>query len=100
MSYNNLTNEEIVFLYFVSLTVARQYETTFKENSIKQTLPTKEGSVNFTIDLPIDFINEIMKSKHYTLMKDINRKLKPLYELITEAEPDIVNIIKELFKKK
>ena len=100
MSYNNLTNEEIVFLYFVSLEVVKQYERTFIDESITQTLPTNLGSVDVTIGLSKDFIDEIMKSKHYTIMKDINNKLKPIYELINEAEPHIVNVIKELFKNK
>lgn len=100
MSYNNLTNEEIVFLYYVSSSVVIQYEETFAEKSITQTLPTELGSVEVTLGLPEDFIDEIMKSKHYTLMKEVNKKLKPIYELIQDVEPEIVAVIDALFTKK
>jgi hypothetical protein len=100
MDYKTLTNEEIVFLYFVSSEIVSQYETTIKSKSITQTLPTNTGSVDFKIDLSKDFIDEIESSKHYTIMKDINIKLAPIYNLIKEAEPYIVDRISEIFKNK
>lgn len=100
MSYHNLTNEEIVFLYYVASSVVEQYEETFTDESITQTLPTEIGSVEVTIDLPKDFIEEIRESKHYTIMKQVYIKLKPIYELIKEVEPEIVEAIDNLFTKK
>jgi hypothetical protein len=99
MSYHNLTNEEIIFLYNVSSSVVEQYEETFDGKTITQTLPTEMGSVEVTIGLPADFLEEIKESKHYTVMKQVYIKLKPLYELIKEAEPDLVQEIDNLFTK-
>lgn len=99
MSYHNLTNEEIIFLYNVSSSVVEQYEETFDGKTIKQTLPTEMGSIEVTIGLPADFLEEIKESKHYTVMKQVYIKLKPLYELIKEAEPDLVQEIDNLFTK-
>jgi len=100
MSYHNLTNEEIIFLYYVSSSVVIQYEETFSDESIVQTLPTEIGSVEVKIELPKDFIDEIKNSKHYIIMKQIYLKLKPIYELIKDAEPELVESIDELFTKK
>lgn len=99
MSYHNLTNEEIIFLYNVSSSVVEQYEETFDEKSITQTLPTDLGSVEVTIGLPAEFLQEIRESKHYTIMKQVYIKLKPLYQLIKEAEPELVQEIDNLFTK-
>ncbi len=99
MSYHNLTNEEIIFLYNVSSSVVEQYEETFDEKSITQTLPTDLGSLEVTIGLPAEFLQEIRESKHYTIMKQVYIKLKPLYDLIKEAEPELVEEIDNLFTK-
>lgn len=99
MSYHNLTNEEIIFLYNVAASVVTQYDETFDEKSITQTLPTELGSVEVTIGLPAEFLQEIRESKHYTIMKQVYIRLKPLYELIKEAEPELVEEIDSLFTK-
>lgn len=100
MSYHNLTNEEIVFLYYVSYSVIKQYETTFTDKSITQTLPTDQGVVEITTGFPEEFVEEIMQSKHYTLMKDIHKKLSPIYELIKEVEPELVESLDSIFNFK
>ena len=100
MAYHNLTNEEIVFLYYMSASVISQYEETFTDETIIQSLPTNNGVIEVTIGLPKDFVEEIMQSKHYTIMKDVNNKLKPIYELIKDVEPEIVAVIDDLFIKK
>lgn len=99
MSYYNLTNEEIVFLYNVSASVVRQYENAFDDQSITQTLPTDLGSVEVTIGIPDDFLQEIKESKHYTIMKQVYLKLAPLYEMIKDVEPKLVETIDDLFTK-
>lgn len=99
MSYHNLTNEEIIFLYNVSSSVIEQYEETFDVKSITQTLPTDNGSIEVIVGLPSDILEEIKESKHYLIMKQVSMKLKPLYELIKEVEPDLVRNIDELFSK-
>lgn len=99
MSYHNLTNEEIIFLYNVSYSVISQYDETFENESITQDLPTNIGSVEVTIGLPEELLDEIKKSKHYLIMKDVCQKLKPIYELIKEVEPDLVKSIDDLFIK-
>lgn len=98
MSYNNLTNEEIVFLYYVATSVVLQYDSTFDDKSITQSLSTDDGIVfEVTTELDKDLIEELLDSKHYLLMKDIAGKLKPIVDMIKEVEPDMVQAIDELF---
>ncbi len=98
MSYYNLTNEEIVFLYYVAISVTIQYDETFDDGSITQSISTDNGVVlEIKTDLPEDLIDEILESKHYLLMKEIANKLKPLVEIIKDVEPDMVASIDALF---
>lgn len=100
MSYYNLTNEEIIFLYYVSSSVVIQYDEAFTNKSLKQSVATDTSIIETVLELPQDLIDDLLKSKHYTMMKDISSKLKPLYELIKDSDPEMVNLIDELFNHK
>lgn len=101
MAYQNLTNEEIVFLYYVAISVVSQYEETFRNNSIKQSISPDGMSVfEINTDLPPDLVEELSKSKHYVMMKDIKEKMHPIYVLIKEVEPEIVEEIDKIFNYK
>lgn len=100
MSYHNLTNEEIVFMYYVSSSVVLQYDDAFTEKSLTQSIATDVSVIETTIELPQDLIDELLKSQHYLLMKEISIKLKPIYDLIKETEPEMVEKINELFYHK
>jgi hypothetical protein len=100
MSYHNLTNEEIVFLYYVSSSVVIQYDDAFADKSLTQSLTTNDSVIETIIELPQDLIDELLKSKHYLLMKEIAIKLKPIYELINDTDPEMVSRIDELFNHK
>jgi hypothetical protein len=99
MSYHNLTNEEIVFMYLFSKSIKEQYESVFEMGSISQIVPTEFGTIKVDTELPNDLISEMLDAKHYILMRSVHDKLKPLYELIIEVEPEIVTEIRQIFEK-
>jgi len=99
MSYHNLTNEEIVFMYMFSKSIKEQYETVFELGTITQIIPTELGTMKVSTEIPSDLISDMLEAKHYILMRSIHDKLKPLYELILDVEPDIITDIKEIFEK-
>lgn len=100
MSYHNLTNQEIVFLFYISKAIRDQYEDVSKNQSITQSIPTDWGVMKVETPIPSDFINEMLESKHYVYMKGINEKLLPIYEIIKDTEPEMVEEISEIFKPK
>jgi hypothetical protein len=100
MSFHNLSNEEIVFLFFVSKSIVDQYETVYNDQVIEQTIPTDFGVMKLGTAIPKELVEEMLKSKHYLFMKSINEKLLPIYEIIKDVEPDLVQEVEILFEKK
>lgn len=99
MSFHNLTNEEIVFLFFVSKSIKEQYENVYNNEVIEQTIPTDFGVMKLGTAVPKELLEEMLKSKHYRFMKSINDKLLPIYEIIKDVDPDLVSEIEILFSK-
>ena len=97
MSYHNLSNQEIAFLYFVSKGITEQYEEAFKEKVLEQSIPTEAGVVVVEHEIPNELVEELLKGMHYTNFKSIESKLKSIFELIKETEPDMVNELYQAF---
>ena len=100
MSYHNLSNEEIVFLYKVADTITRQYQDVYNARVLQQRIPTEMGVISVDTPIPQDLIDDMLRGKHYLFMKSIRDKLKPLTELILEAEPEILDSVITIFQSK
>lgn len=101
MSYSNLTNDEIVFLYQITKAMREQYESVIENEYVEQKIINgTDGSVTIQTDLPSDFIEEIKEGCHYKYLKRINNKLEPIYKLISESEPDVVEEVEKHFSIK
>jgi len=97
MTQLNLTNQEIIFLFFTAKTIKEQYEIVFKEHKVEQKIPTKHGLINVETEVPDKVVNEILQNNHYLFMKSIYDKLKPVYEIIKDVEPDIAAEVETIF---
>jgi hypothetical protein len=100
MSYHNLSNEEIVFLYYVGNSVVSQYEEVYKDSTLTQSISTDMGLMELKTELPKELLDEMLKSKHYLIMKQIVKKLQPIYILIKDVEPELVEEMDKLFNYK
>lgn len=100
MSYHNLSNEEIVFLYKVADSITRQYEDVYDARVLHQRIPTEMGIVSVDTPIPQELIDDMLQGKHYLFMKSVRDKLKPLTELIIEAEPEILESVMSIFQSK
>lgn len=100
MSYHNLSNEEIVFLFFVSKSIKEQYEEAYNQQVVEQKIPTEFGYMNVETIIPDEVREEMLKSKHYTYMKSIYEKLLPIYEVIRDVETESTEEIENVFKNK
>jgi hypothetical protein len=101
MSYNNLTNDEIAFLYQITNVMKEQYESVIEKEYLEQViLNGTETSFKVQTELPAEFLEQIKEGCHYKYLKSISSKLKSIYELIAESEPEIVEEIEKNFTTK
>ena len=100
MSYHNLTNQEIVFLFFISRDIKNQYEEAYLQSTVEQKIPTEFGFMSVETIIPEDVREEMLKSKHYVYMKAIYQKLLPIYEMIKDVEPESVEELEKSFTHK
>lgn len=99
MSYHNLTNEEIIFLFTVARNIKLQYEEAYAQQIIQQDVPTQFGVMKVETIIPEQVRDEMLKSKHYMFMSSIYDKLLPIYDIIKDVEPDTVSGIEGIFDK-
>ena len=100
MSYHNLTNEEIVFMFTVARSIKRQYEEAYAQQIIQQDVPTQFGVMKVETIIPELVREEMLKSKHYKYMSSIYDKLLPIYDIIKDVEPETVEQVEGIFDKK
>lgn len=100
MSYYNLSNEEIVFLYYASKTIKDQYEEIFDTEILEQKIPTETGVKKLKTPIPKEMMEDILKGVHYRMMKSVNEKLTPLFEMIKESDPELIADIEDAFSTK
>ena len=97
MTQLNLTNQEIIFMFYTAKTIKEQYESVYKQHMIEQNIPTQYGIMKVETSVPDKVLDEMLKSGHYLYMKSIHDKLKPVYEIIKDVEPEVAAEVEMIF---
>jgi hypothetical protein len=97
MTQLNLTNQEIIFLFFTAKTIKEQYEKVYEDHKVDQKIPTKHGIINVETEVPEKVLDEMLQSNHYLYMKSIHDKLKPVYEIIKDVQPELAEEVEMIF---
>jgi len=100
MKLSELTNEEVLFMYFSNRKWLDVYEDIFKYKEINDRLDILDvGFVTVTEKLQDSDIERIKKSHHYKLASSVEIKLYPLVDMIQEADADLYNSVIDCFEK-
>lgn len=100
MNINELSNEEVLFLYFSNRKWVDTYEDIFEHKNIEDRLEILDfGQVTVTRYLHDEDIEDMLKRDHYKYCMDINKKLAPIADIIEEADSVLYNNIKDCFNK-
>jgi hypothetical protein len=100
MKLSELTNEEVLFMYFSNRKWLDVYEDIFKYRELNDRLDILDvGFVTVTQKLEDSDIERISESRHYKLASNVEIKLYPLVDMIQEADADLYNSVVECFKK-
>jgi len=100
MKLSELTNEEVLFMYFSNRKWLDVYEDIFKYKEINDRIDILDvGYVTVTEKLKDSDIERMQESHHYKLASSVEIKLYPLVDMIQEADADLYNSVVECFKK-
>jgi len=98
MNLNNLTNEEILMIYFSNKLVLDRYNKSLEIGSHRSVIEIFDlGSIVITTNLTEEDLEDIRTSEHYNLVKKMNDQFEPISEMIYEADPSLYNKINEFF---
>lgn len=100
MKLSELSNEEVLFMYFSNRKWLDVYEDIFKYRELNDRLDILDvGFVTVTQKLEDSDIERISESRHYKLASNVEIKLYPLVDMIQEADANLYNSVVECFKK-
>jgi hypothetical protein len=100
MSINELSNEEVLFIYFSNNRWLERYSEIFEESGIYEELHLLDiGKITVFNKLTEEETQELKESKHYDLVSKINTLLEPVAILIEESNPELYKSVEDSFKK-
>lgn len=98
MSINELSNEEVLFIYFSNRKWIERYEDIFEEQGIYSELNLLDvGKITIFSKLTEDEIEELKQADHYDYATKIDTMFEPIATLIGEANPEIYKKVEESF---
>jgi hypothetical protein len=99
MSINELSNEEVLFIYFSNSRWLDRYEDIFEESGIYEELHLLDvGKITVFNKLTEEEVEELKESKHYDLVSRIHSLLEPIAILIEESNPELYKSVEKSFK--
>lgn len=100
MKLSDLSNEEVLFMYFSNRKWLDTYEDIFKYKELHDRLDILDvGFVTVTQKLNDDDIERMRETHHYKLALAVETKLYPLVDMIQDADADLYQSVVECFNK-
>jgi hypothetical protein len=98
MTINELSNEEVLYIYFSNKRWLDRYEEIFEEKGIYSELNLLDvGKLTVFSKLTDDEIDDLKDSVHYDYATKINTMFEPIATLIGEVNPEVFKKIEESF---
>lgn len=97
MNLNELSNKELLFVYFSNKSVYDLYETVLTDKKYESIVDMFDmGSIIIKNTLFDEEIVEIQNSEHYKYVVDLNDKLEPIATIIGEVDSKLYEEIQEV----
>jgi hypothetical protein len=101
MTFQDLTNEEILFLYLENLDEYNRYQSIIKTKKVVDEIDLMgAGFISIGYDLTDDDLNDLIKDRHYLFVVSLHKKLELIASIITEADPALVDQVNETYQKR
>lgn len=90
MNLNELSNKELLFVYFSNKSTYDLYQTVIADKKYESIVDMFDmGSIIIKNTLFDEEIVEIQNSDHYTYVASLNEKLEPIATIIGEVDPKL-----------
>jgi len=100
MKLSDLSNEEVLFMYFSNRKWLDTYEDIFKHGSIEDVMNILDfGEIRVSQSVTDEDIDRIKNSYHYKLALAVEFKLYPLVDMIRDADGNLYQSIVDCFNK-
>lgn len=97
MNLNELSNAQVLFLYFTNKSLYDSYTQIIEEKMYKSSLELFDmGSIVINHSLHEEDIKELEDSDHFRYLTELDLLLEPIASLIEEVDPDLFNDIKTM----
>jgi hypothetical protein len=101
MKLSELSNEEIVFLYLLINDVSEQVEEVLEDGGLTYVMDSPLGKIQLFGAFTEKELEDLKESPKVLLSRSISEKLEPVFGLISEANQDVVDAVRDsLFPKK
>jgi hypothetical protein len=97
MNLNELSNKELLFVYFSNKSLYDLYETVLADKKYESIVDMFDmGSIIIKNTLFDEEIVEIQNSEHYKYVVDLHEKLEPIASIIGEVDSKLYEDIQEI----
>lgn len=97
MNLNELSNKELLFVYFSNKSLYDLYETVLTDKKYESIVDMFDmGSIIIKNTLFEEEVVEIRNSEHYKYVVDLNEKLEPIAAIIGEVDSKLYDDIEEI----
>jgi len=94
MSFQELNNKEWVFIYIYLNEIKTHYDKIIKNEGIEHIIKGPMGNkFSFFQKFDSDIIEKVLNSKKYKHLNSIVHKINPIYDIINDADPKLVDTI-------
>jgi hypothetical protein len=97
MNLNELTNDELLFVYFSNKSLYDLYETVLADKKYESVIDMFDmGSIIVKNTLFEEELIEIISSDHYVSVVNLHEKLQPIAQIIGEVDSKLYDKVEEV----
>lgn len=96
MKFNELDNEEIVFIHTLLGDMLSAYDTVIKEKGMFHYVDSPLGKLKIFQEIDEEGIAKLNASDKLRLFRSITSKLYPIIELIADSQPELIDNVEAI----
>jgi hypothetical protein len=101
MTFQDLTNEEILFLFHEINQELHRYNEILETKKVRESVELFDyGQITVDYILTNDEVEELSSDRHYLFVVSLHKKLELITSMISEADPSLASKVEVSFQKR